>query len=172
MASAGSLASTREKRDVRPPAHHSDPRLKPRIGRQYQVSEVPDYLGAYDEDVVGRLLDETGDLAHPDLDPQPSKAIASELARSTSTRLTEAAFEAAPQEEVVAYEQDILESGFCVSVHFAHGKRQSAVDDGHGNWRSGIVMRSYLSIAPGHETVYDIMMADGREERGGAGLEG
>ena len=71
------------------------------------------------------------------------------------------------QDAQMAAEQDVLESGFCVSVHFGHGKRQSQmIDDGRGEWRSGIVMRTYISIAQGHETVYDIMMSDGREEKG------
>ena len=57
------------------------------------------------------------------------------------------------QEQAPALEeQDLLESGFCVSVHFGFGKRHQAGDDGRGEWKSGIVMRTYLSMMQGHET--------------------
>ena len=77
---------------------------------------------------------------------------------------------AAPAEAVgeqqMAAELDVLEPGFCASVYFGNSKRHvPTFDDGRGEWRSGIVMRTYMSAAAGHESVYDIMMDNGREEK-------
>ena len=69
-----------------------------------------------------------------------------------------------PRPLQMAAEHDALESGFCVSVHFASGKRVTPGEEMRGDWRSGIVMRAYRSTAD-DEMVYDIMMAEGREER-------
>ena len=70
-------------------------------------------------------------------------------------------------------ELDILESGFCVSVHFGSGKRASShldIYSGGGEWRHGVVMRSYISPDPKMAqydggVCYDIMV-DGKEEKG------
>jgi len=68
------------------------------------------------------------------------------------------------EQQLVQAEYDVLESGFCVSVHFANGRRQAGPDEVRGEWRSGIVMRTYAS-AYEEEPVYDIMMREGREEK-------
>jgi len=68
-------------------------------------------------------------------------------------------------EAQIVAEYEVLESGFCVSVLMANGQRQSAGDEARGEWRSGVVMRTYTS-AYEDEPVYDIMMRDGKEEKG------
>ena len=52
----------------------------------------------------------------------------------------------AEQEQQIVAEYDVLESGFCVSVHFSNGRRPSGADEQNGAWRSGVVMRTYASV--------------------------
>ena len=84
-----------------------------------------------------------------------------------------AAAEAQAAEAAIGSEVDILESGFTVSVHFGSGKRASShldIYSGGGEWRHGVVMRSYISPDPKMAqydggVCYDIMV-DGKEEKG------
>mmetsp|Transcript_30805 Transcript_30805/g.80137 ORF Transcript_30805/g.80137 Transcript_30805/m.80137 type:complete len:1263 (+) Transcript_30805:33-3821(+) len=69
-----------------------------------------------------------------------------------------------PEAQQIVAEHDVLESGFCVSVHFVTGKRPAPGDEMRGDWRSGIVMRAYKTVND-DEMVYDVMMAEGKEEK-------
>ena len=78
-----------------------------------------------------------------------------------------AAAQEAQEAQMTGGGDDLLESGFCVSVLFASGKRALPGvpgEESRGDWRSGIVMRAHKS-ADDDEMVYDIMMAEGKEEK-------
>ena len=71
-------------------------------------------------------------------------------------------------EPQMAVEHDLLEAGFSVTVHFPTGKRVSAAHfdpSMPGEWKHGTVMRSYIAPGQQQEVCYDIMMAEGREEK-------